>query len=131
MMLPSKRSLEENPLLCSDYEDKRCDEEPNKPEKRAHRIVAIQYILLLFLIFCVASGVMLLVLGRDGTSTQARIACRNPSDRQEWRDLSKDQKQNYLDAVLCLKETPSRLNMNQSLYDDFPWVHALIGEYCA
>lgn len=131
MMLPSKRSLEENPLLCSGYEDKRCDEEPVKPEKRPHRIVAILYILLLFLTISVASGVIFLVLGRDGTSTQTRIACRKPPDRREWRELSEEQKRNYLDAVLCLKKTPLQLNMTQSLYDDFPWVHALVGEYCA
>lgn len=128
-MLPSKQSLEENPLLYPDYEDNRSDQKPDKREKRPYQVIAILVIVLLCLIVSLASGAMFMILERDGAQTQ--IACEHPPDRREWRDLGEKQKQNYLDAVLCLKETPSRLNMNQSLYDDFPWVHALVGEYCA
>ena len=128
-MLPSKLSLEESTLLCSDDYDKRCGQESNKRERRPHLVIEILLIVLLFFIISLASGAIFIILEHEGT--QARITCGNPPNRQEWRNLSEEQKQNYLDAVLCLKETPSRLKMDQSLYDDFPWVHALVGEYCA
>lgn len=63
-------------------------------------------------------------------SVKSALACGNPSTRREWRSLSTTEKHNYLEAVECLRETPSRLGLNQSLYDDFPWVHSRIGEYC-
>ena len=56
--------------------------------------------------------------------------CPNPPTRREWRSLSRDEKQDYLTAVQCLREKPSRLGLNQSLYDDFPWVHIRFGGYC-
>ncbi len=55
--------------------------------------------------------------------------CENPSTRREWRTLSIPQKHAYLSAVQCLKTKPSRLGLNHTLYDDFPYVHSRIGEY--
>lgn len=49
--------------------------------------------------------------------------CENPSVRREWRSLSQDEKQNYIDAVNCLAKLPSIIRENGTLYDDFPWVH--------
>ncbi|KAF2204311.1 monooxygenase [Delitschia confertaspora ATCC 74209] len=49
--------------------------------------------------------------------------------RREWRTLSMAQKHQYLEAVKCLKRWPSSLGLNQSYYDDFPWIHSRIGEY--
>ncbi|KAF2223082.1 monooxygenase [Elsinoe ampelina] len=49
--------------------------------------------------------------------------CSNPTIRREWRQLSPVEQQNYIDAVLCLKTKPSRIGLNSSLYDDFPYVH--------
>lgn len=40
------------------------------------------------------------------------------------------EKHQYLNAVQCLKEIPSRIGEAQSLYDDFPWIHYRIGDYC-
>jgi hypothetical protein len=56
--------------------------------------------------------------------------CQNPIIGREWRSLSVDEKHKYLDAVRCLKEVPSRIGNSQSLYDDFPWIHYRIGDYC-
>jgi hypothetical protein len=53
--------------------------------------------------------------------------CQTVSNRHEWRSLSRAEKQHYLSSVQCLKTIPSRLGLNQSLYDDFPMVHARIG----
>ncbi|KAI8288006.1 hypothetical protein K4K56_008145 [Colletotrichum sp. SAR 10_98] len=55
-----------------------------------------------------------------------RQSCSNPTTRVEWRDLSDDQKSSYIEAVKCLKDTPSRLSSDSgsaSLYDDFANVH--------
>lgn len=52
-----------------------------------------------------------------------RTNCSNVVYRQEWRTLSKFQKEAYISAVNCLAKTPSVLGMNGTLYDDFPWVH--------
>jgi hypothetical protein len=57
------------------------------------------------------------------------IHCLHPVTRREWRTLPMSQKHNYLQAVHCLKTTESRLGLNQSLYDDFPWLHSRCGEY--
>ena len=56
--------------------------------------------------------------------------CSSPGIRHEWRSLSRSQQEAYITAVKCLKRKPSRLNLNQTLYDDFPYIHASIGEYC-
>lgn len=61
---------------------------------------------------------------------QNRERCSSPSTRREWRSFSAAEKLNYLDAVQCLRETPSRLHSDYSLYDDFPWVHTNIGNNC-
>ncbi|KAI9711766.1 MAG: hypothetical protein M1820_001911 [Bogoriella megaspora] len=63
------------------------------------------------------------------TTKPAATSCRHPIVRHEWRSLSVDQKRGYIRAVNCLRETPSKLGLNQSLYDDFPYVHSRIGEY--
>ena len=49
--------------------------------------------------------------------------CGEPSTRVEWRDMSDQARQSYIDAVLCLKTKPSKIGLPTSHYDDFPWVH--------
>lgn len=56
--------------------------------------------------------------------------CKDPSLRREWRSLDSTEKNGYIEAVKCLKRTQSYLDLNQTLYDDFPWVHLNFGEYC-
>ena len=53
--------------------------------------------------------------------------CRSPRSRVEWRSLRDSQKHAYIDAVQCLRSTPSVLSLPQSLYDDFPYVHMHVG----
>ena len=55
--------------------------------------------------------------------------CRDATLRREWRSLDTAEKMDYIRAVKCLKTLPSQLQLNQSLYDDFPWVHKRFGEY--
>jgi hypothetical protein len=62
------------------------------------------------------------------TFTTSSVAiCKDPVTRHEWRSLGSDEKREYIAAVQCLKETPSRLGLNQSLYDDFPYIHSTVG----
>ena len=56
--------------------------------------------------------------------------CTNPVIRREWRGLSNAEKSDYIAAVQCLRSSPSRLGLNQTLYDDFPYVHSRNGEAC-
>lgn len=57
-------------------------------------------------------------------------SCIHPIIRREWRSFSMNEKHDYLNAVRCLKDIPSRIGEAQSLYDDFPWIHYRIGDYC-
>lgn len=65
-------------------------------------------------------------IDRSWTST----ACTDPIIRREWRNLSAAEKSDYIAAVQCLRNSPSRLGLNQTLYDDFPYVHSRNGEAC-
>lgn len=58
-----------------------------------------------------------------GTFDFQSTACDQPAFRREWRSLSVSERLNYIDSVQCLRTRPSRLGLNQSLYDDFPYVH--------
>ena len=66
----------------------------------------------------------------DNASIEHAPLCREPAVRQEWRSLRDSQKENYLQAVQCLRMKPSRILSNQTLFEDFPWVHSRIGGYC-
>ena len=55
--------------------------------------------------------------------------CRGASLRREWRSLSMSEKHQYIDAVNCLRDQPSAIGLNQSLYDDFPYIHSRVGQY--
>ena len=69
-------------------------------------------------------------LGKYEQELKTPTACNQPALRKEWRSLERIEKLNYIEAVLCLKSIPSQLGLNQSLYDDFPWVHKHYGETC-
>lgn len=56
--------------------------------------------------------------------------CQNPVVRKEWRDLSRDEKTEYIRATQCLQHKPSRLGLDHSLYLDFPYVHIHVGNRC-
>ena len=73
---------------------------------------------------------VILPLPLQHAHVQPSKVCTNPTTRREWRSLSRVEKHDYLDAVQCLRKTNSRLGMNQTLYDDFPWIHTQIGGYC-
>lgn len=53
--------------------------------------------------------------------------CQTPAERKEWRSLTAADQHNYLQAVQCLAQQPSRLTGNTSRYDDFVRIHGLLG----
>ena len=55
-------------------------------------------------------------------------SCKNTTVRHEWRSLSRSEQHGYLQAVQCLRNVPSRLGLNQTLYDDFSYVHTRTGD---
>ncbi|KAJ4288910.1 hypothetical protein N0V90_011251 [Kalmusia sp. IMI 367209] len=57
------------------------------------------------------------------------MSCTSPSFRREWRSLSQTEQLAYLDAVKCLISLPSITGLNQTLYDDFPYIHSRVGNY--
>ncbi|KAJ5012447.1 Tyrosinase ustQ [Colletotrichum sp. SAR 10_99] len=50
-----------------------------------------------------------------------RQSCSNPTTRVEWRDLSDDQKSSYIEAVKCLKDTPSLDSEIHFVSSFLPW----------
>lgn len=63
---------------------------------------------------------------RDGFAFPI-LHCSHVRTRREWRTLSKAEKSEYIDAVKCMTQTPSKMGLNGTLYDDFPWTHAQAG----
>ncbi len=57
-------------------------------------------------------------------------SCLRPAVRREWRTLSIKERKNYVDAIQCLWKHPSRLGLDHSLYEDFPWFHSRAGNFC-
>lgn len=79
---------------------------------------------------CLALGFVVGLMIRHSfrMSVSSLISCENPVVRHEWRTLSKKEKGAYLQAVLCLRTIPSRLGLNQTLYDDFSYLHTRTAE---
>ena len=54
----------------------------------------------------------------------ATQTCAKQTVRREWRTISSDEKQSYIDAVKCLMKVPSAATTHtKSLHDDFSHVH--------
>lgn len=125
-------------LVASDLEDELDSKTPQhkvvRDKSGSHRrlVVFVTLLSLISLAVGFTSGTLLdrkIACGKSHEST-AVSACSRPQYRREWRSLSHHEKHNYIQAVQCLKQTPSRLGLNQSLYDDFPYVHFRVGGYC-
>ena len=119
----SRFSFDENNEFC----------ERNRPQKKL-RLLSISFIAILCLSLGFTCGILLKLPRFSSpahiTTAENRAQCRNAPVRREWRSLSRTEKESYIDSVQCLRETPSMLRLNQTLYDDFPWVHSRVGELC-
>ena len=121
------------PVVDLEYDDVKTDGSPQPLFNHAQRSRTLRLSLVLSLaILCIVLGfgVGLLIKQKIDTSFLAPTACPDPVIRREWRGLSDAERQDYIEAVQCLRSSPSRLGLNQSLYDDFPYVHSRNGEAC-
>ena len=116
------------------YRNAEASERPgNEPSWRQPSFVVFSWCIVFA---CLVVG---FTLGQYATSSQLGKyeqilkhpkACNQPALRKEWRSLERIEKLSYIEAVRCLKSFSSQLGLNQSLYDDFPWVHMHYGETC-
>ena len=122
------------PVVDLEFDDDKNDEKPEPLANDAHRLKITSLLLAL----CVAILCSVLIFG-GGILVKQTIhpkplpistACKNAVIRREWRDLSVAEKSDYIGAVQCLRTSPSKTGLNQTLYDDFPYVHSRNGEAC-
>ena len=59
------------------------------------------------------------------TCTEDRVSLR-----REWRHLTIDEQETYLEAVRCLQRTPGNVLKKQSLFGDFAYHHSRVGNIC-
>lgn len=59
----------------------------------------------------------------SGQEPSNTTTCTKPAIRREWRSLSIAERDEYIDSVFCLRSKPSKLNANQTRYDDFAFIH--------
>jgi hypothetical protein len=57
-------------------------------------------------------------------------SCHSPDTRHSWRSLSREERTEFIEAILCLSAKPSFLVVNTTIYDDFTRLHALTGKAC-
>lgn len=133
MIQDSQSTVAYAPIVDLEYDDEKAEENPQRLVNNAQRLRTLrQSLALLVAISCVVLGFGggLLIKQKIGTSFLAPTACTEPVIRREWRGLSDAERKDYIGAVQCLRSSPSRLGLNQSLYDDFPYVHSRNGEAC-
>ena len=94
-------------------------------------VVSLCAVVFISLVIGFAGGHYFKITDKRATNESHNSAqvCQDPILRREWRSLSRSQKNDYIQAVKCLKTVPSQLQLNQTLYDDFAWVHKNVGEY--
>jgi hypothetical protein len=95
------------------------------------RLVSVSLIGLLCLVIGFIGGKMIQDIGLVAKLNPQQVSkCRNPTTRREWRSLSEAENDGYIGAVRCLLTKPSKIRTEGVLYDDFPYIHNQIGDYC-
>lgn len=133
MMQHSQSTVAYAPVVDLEYDDDKAEGNPQHLVTNAQRPRTLRLSLaLLVATLCVVLGFGggILVKQKIDNNPLAPTACTDPVIRREWRDLSNAERKDYIEAVQCLRSSPSRLGLNQSLYDDFPYVHSRNGEAC-
>ena len=121
------------PVVDLEFDDDKVGENTQHLVNRAHRRKAFRVSLALCataLCAVLGFGGGILVKPKVDSKSLISSTCTDPVIRREWRDLSNVEKSDYIAAVQCLRNSPSRLALNQTLYDDFPYVHSRNGEAC-
>ena len=133
MMPDSQSTVAYVPVLDLDFDDDKADGNPQHLVNNANRSKITRILVALCVaVLCTAFGFAggILVKQNYASKPLSSTACTNPVIRREWRYLSDTEKSDYIEAVQCLRSSPSRLGLNQTLYDDFPYVHSRNGEAC-
>lgn len=104
------------------------------PERRSRKLLlSLSLCTLIFtcLVLGFTSGTYLSAIQKPSIHGAVKLSntCKHPVLRREWRSLSRAEKRDYIQSVKCLRTLPSQLQLNQTLYDDFSWVHMHLGEY--
>ncbi|MCJ1396714.1 hypothetical protein MMC18_009606 [Xylographa bjoerkii] len=123
------------PLSNSDSQLDIESERPQADKRPSRRQTCLLPKLVLWVaLFCFAAGLSSGILiiqhffpTRLLSATTAVSFCIAPPTRREWRSFSASEKHAYIEAVQCLRSTPSAILPAQSLYDDFPYVHMHVG----
>lgn len=108
-------------------EDEEYDYTETPPKSRFWHILVL-WLMTIALVAVAARASFYFYSSTPQESALSSTQCQNPSIRREWRTLSTSEKLDYLDAVVCLTKTPSVLGLNQTLFDDFPFIHTTIGK---
>ncbi|KAF9553546.1 tyrosinase [Agrocybe pediades] len=64
-------------------------------------------------------------------SSHSKQHCQNPLQRREWRTLSTDEKQDYIEAVQCFQSKPAinpTIKASKSRFDEFQSYHISIAD---
>lgn len=118
---PLKTEIEEGESIDLD------NPEELKPTSR-WRFIAV--VALCVSVVCGALAIMvydhLTSFSKPGHPTDGAFSCPL---RREWRTLTPEEKQHYIESVLCLGTIDSALpkHFNSSLHEDYPWIHAHVG----
>ncbi|KAH6659445.1 hypothetical protein BKA67DRAFT_652674 [Truncatella angustata] len=117
------RELAQTPQLDHDSDDVEAAIPVSDQSIRCSRLA-----LVLAGFFCIIFGYLTarLVESRSMNHTDPQL-CRDVAFRREWRSLSNDQKVDFISAVRCLASAPSKQIPDDSLYDDFAYVHTDTG----
>ena len=90
-----------------------------------NRTYRIKFLLVVLLIATSIAAFM--YAAKQRLSLISTTHCEVPRVRREWRTLSNSQKLDYINAIKCLQQRPSELDVGGSLYDDFPYMHRAVG----
>jgi len=101
---------------------------PAHTERNRRRSTTINVLFIIVIILLATVALAYLQL-HDHITSPASVSCQNPSLRQEWRSFSIEEQYDYINAAQCLRDIPSRLHNGMSLYDDFPFLHDVVGDY--
>jgi len=135
-LYPNQRSTHAYHPIANSESDDELDSKPSlqapltQGRKRVLRLAWLLCVLTIFLVTGSIYSTLLVIHRKTSISAQDQsLSCQNPTVRREWRTLSTAERHDYLAAVQCLQENPSRLGLNHTLYDDFPWVHSRMGNF--
>ena len=121
------------PVADLEFDDDKIGENAQHSVNRAHwRKILRLSLALCATVLCAVLGFGGGILVKQKIASKSLLSptCTDPVIRREWRGLSNAEKSDYIAAVQCLRNSPSRLGLNQTLYDDFPYVHSRNGEAC-